>query len=278
MNIGIVGLGLIGGTYAQNLIENHNVYGIDINNDSLLFAEEYGYITKGFLEPRDILGKCDVVIICLYPNQIYDFVKENEMHFKLNAVLTDASGIKSKLVEEVEEVLREDLDFVFAHPVAGRETKGVRNSDKLIFSKGNFVITPTKRNKLSSIELIEKLANEIGFLNVNKLSASEHDEIIAYTSQLTHVIALALVNSDEEKYKTELFIGDSYKDLTRIASINSKLWGELFFGNKEFLVNKLDHFISYLEKYRDCLVNTDELEMSKLMEEARIRLGRTNES
>lgn len=278
MIVGIVGLGLIGGTYARNLIDNHTVYGIDINAKSLSYAEKNRIIDKGFENPKKILSKCDLVIICLYPNQILDFVTEYNAFFKTNAVLTDAAGIKEKIVKEIENVLRDDLDFIFAHPVAGRETVGVENSYKGIFKNGNYVITPTPRNKISNINLIEELALELGFKKVSKITAKEHDEIISYTSQLTHIIALALVNSDDFKYNTKLFIGDSYKDLTRIANINTKLWGELFFGNKENLVNKVDLLIDNLTKYRKSLENDDIDKLEALMEDAKEKLGRLNES
>lgn len=270
VKIGIVGLGLIGGTYAKNLIQNHEVFGIDIDYKSLLYAEENNIITKGYVTPSDILDQLDVVFICLYPTDIYKFIEENVKYFKPGTVISDAAGIKSNLVE-IESIIPKDIDFVFAHPIAGREKIGVFHSDKEIFKNGNYVITPTLRNKKENIKLIEDLAYEIGFKNVTFVTPKVHDEIIAYTSQLTHLIALALVNSDNFDHDTKKFIGDSYKDLTRIAKINTSLWSELFLSNKSHLVEKIDSFILYMEKYKEYLENNEIEQLIDLMNEANFK-------
>ncbi|XMB86899.1 prephenate dehydrogenase [Mycoplasmatota bacterium WC44] len=271
MKIGIVGLGLIGGTYAKNLIQKYEIFGIDKDDKSLRYAEENNFITKGYVNPSDILNQLDIVFICLYPTDIYKFIKENTNYFKPGAVITDAAGIKSKLVSEIEDVLPNNIDFVFAHPIAGREKIGVYHSNKDIFKNGNYVITPTNRNKKDNIKLIENLAYEIGFKSVSFVTPEVHDKIIAYTSQLTHVIALALVNSDNFELDIKKFIGDSYKDLTRIAKINTNLWSELFLGNKENLVDKIDSFILYMRKYKEYLENNDTENLIDLMNDANVK-------
>lgn len=148
-------------------------------------------------------------------------------------------------------------DFIFGHPMAGREKVGLQFADKNIFKNANYILTPQPKNKTENVKLLKELIYQMGFRNVTEITASEHDEIISFTSQLTHAIAVALVNSDNEKYNTNLFIGDSYRDLTRIAKINSKLWSELFLENKDNLIEKIETFQNKLNDIKEALINND---------------------
>lgn len=266
MNIGIVGLGLIGGTYARSLRSYpYKIYGIDISQDSIDFALSENIIDYGTTEPKSVLKELDVVFLCLYPNETVKFVRNNITHFKRDAIISDVVGIKRSLIDSLDVYKDDDVEFVFAHPIAGREKIGVTYSDSNIFKDANFVITPTKKNTDEAINLIETLAKQMGFKNVSRITDVEHDDIIAFTSQLTHAIAISLVNSDDEKYDTKLFIGDSYKDLTRIAMINEKLWAELFLKNKDFLVKKINNFEKQLDIIKEALANKDQEKLEEIM-------------
>lgn len=274
MNIGIVGIGLIGGTYAKNLKKySYNIYGMDISNDVIEYALENNIIDYGSTDPKDFLGKLDVVFICLYPQATLDFIRKYINFFKKDAIISDVVGIKRKLYNLVEMYKDDNVEFVLAHPIAGREKIGIKYSDEAIFHDANFVITPTKWNTEEALNLVEILAKQMGFKNVSKISDIEHDDIIAYTSQLTHAIAISLVNSDDLKFDTELFIGDSYKDLTRIAMINENLWSELFLHNKDFLVRRITSFEEELAKLKQAIQEKDLELIKELMIDSTTKRG-----
>ena len=266
MNIGIVGLGLIGGTYAKSLRKYpYKIYGIDIHKKALDYALENDIIDYGDTDPKNVLKELDVVFLCLYPQDTIKFVRKHINDFKRNAIISDVVGIKRKLIDSLDMYFEDDVEFVFAHPIAGREKVGVEHSSEAIFQDANFVITPHKKNTDEALNLIETLAKQMGFKNVSRLSDVEHDDIIAYTSQLTHAIALALVNSDDSKYDTSLFIGDSYKDLTRIAMFNEPLWSELFLNNKDFLIRRINKFEEQLDILKEALQAKDKEKIEELM-------------
>ena len=269
MKIGIVGLGLIGGTYAKSLRQYpYEIVGIDISEKTLEYALQNNIIDRGTNTPKDVLKELDVVFLCLYPKDTVTFVQKNINHFKRGAIISDAVGIKRRLIDALDIYSNDEVEFVFAHPIAGRETTGVQNSDASIFKDANFVITPTKWNTDEALNLIETLAKQMGFKNVSRVTDIQHDEIIGFTSQLTHAIALALVNSDDEKYDTKLFIGDSYKDLTRIARFNESLWSELFIHNKDYLIKHINKFEEQLDLFKNALSNKDKDKLEGLMREA----------
>ena len=266
MNIGIVGLGLIGGTYARSLRKyGYKIYGIDICEDTIQFALDNKIIDYGTTEPKSILKEIDILFLCLYPTDTIKFVQKNINNFKRDVIISDVVGVKRKLVDAFEIYKDDDVEFVYTHPIAGREKIGIKFSDEAIFHDGNFVITPTKYNKEESLNLIETIAKQMGFKNVSRISDVEHDDIIAYTSQLTHAIAISLVNSGNDKYDTSLFIGDSYKDLTRIAMINESLWSELFLQNKDFLLQRINAFEDKLDELKEALNKKDKDKLKELM-------------
>lgn len=271
MNIGIVGMGLIGGTYAKSLRKYpYKLYGIDINEETISYALSHNIIDNGTTKARTVLKELDVVFMCLYPNETKKFVQKNINYFKKDAIISDAVGIKRKLVDYFEMYKNDDVEFVFTHPIAGREKIGIEYSDEAIFHNANFVITPTESNKEESLNLIETLARQMGFKNVTRIRDVEHDDIIAYTSQLTHAIAISLVNSDDSKYDTSLFIGDSYKDLTRIAMINENLWTELFLQNKDFLTRRITSFEDQLSTLKQAIKENDKEKIKEIMRKSAI--------
>ena len=266
MNICIIGLGLIGATYALALRDNPRVTkisAIDIDKEALKKALERNMIDQGSSEGNELLKEADLVIISLYPELIVDFIKENIDNFKDSAIITDACGVKKGIMEEINK-LPLKADFIFGHPMAGREKIGLDFADKNIFKNANYILTPQEKNKPENVILLKELIYSMGFRNVTKIKAWEHDEIISFTSQLTHAIAVALVNSDNQKFNTNLFVGDSYRDLTRIAKINSKLWSELFLENKDNLIEKIDAFQGKMDEIKKALVENNS---TKLIEE-----------
>ena len=265
MKIVIVGLGVIGGSFAMALNEAgyKDVYGIDTNLETIKKAEELGIIKKGSPKGEEFLKEADLVIISIYPKIVKDFVESNKENFKAGAVITDATGIKGMFINEITKILPEKVDFVFGHPMAGREKRGIDFASSKVFKGANYIITPIERNKEENIKLIENLAYEIGFKRVRRITPEFHDEMIGFTSQLPHAMAVALINSDEEGRDTGSFIGDSYRDLTRIANINEDLWSELFLGNKDNLLKAINNFETQLDLIKKAIYDNDKETLKK---------------
>ena len=262
LTVTIVGLGVIGAAFAQSFKEIgiNTVYGIDIDEETIKKAEEKNIINKGFLETKEPLEKSDFVVITLYPNLMKSFFVNNINYFKENAIITDVVGIKEKIIKDIDPIIEKsgrNIDFIFGHPMAGREKRGIDFADSRVFKDANYIIIKDEKNKKENLELLSEIVKLMGFKKVSFLTAQEHDEIIAFTSQLTHAIAVSLVNSDSEKYDTNRFIGDSYRDLTRIAKINEDLWAELFMGNKKNLLKMIQQFERELDVIKDALNDND---------------------
>ena len=162
-----------------------------------------------------------------------------------------------KFLKNANEKFNKNIDFIFGHPMAGREKRGIDFADSNVFKNANYILIKDEKNKKENIELLSEIIKKMGFKSVSFLTEKEHDEIIAFTSQLTHAIAVALVNSDNQKYDTNKFIGDSYRDLTRIAKINEDLWSELFMGNKENLLKMINQFEDELDIIKEALKKND---------------------
>lgn len=270
MNVVVVGLGVMGGSLALGLGNDsqYTVYGVDIDTLTLDKAVKMGMIKKGFYDPKQILPKADIIIICLYPDKVAKFIEENKDYFKAGSICMDVTGVKQKIIGDVEKVLPENVDFVFTHPMAGREDKGIDFASAQVLKGANFLITPMPYNKQESLEIAENIAKACKFGKITQISPQDHDAIIAFTSQLSHVIAISLINSDTEQLDTARFIGDSYRGITRIASINGDLWAELFFGNKENILTMIDNFQSEVTKMRGMIENNDYNNLMEFFEKA----------
>ncbi|NFT91710.1 prephenate dehydrogenase [Clostridium botulinum] len=266
MRVVIVGIGVIGGSFAMALKDTDykDVYGIDNNKETLLKAEKLNLIKRGYTDGNEILKDADLIIISIYPKLVKDFIKNNIDNFKDGAVITDATGIKKLFINDIVNILPSNIDFIFGHPMAGREKKGIDFASSDVFKGANYILTPTSKNKEANLKLVENLAYEIGFKRVKRISPEFHDEMIGFTSQLPHSLAVALVNSDLEGRDTGSFIGDSYRDLTRIANINEDLWSELFLGNKENLLKSIESFECELDKIKDAIKDDDKESLKKL--------------
>ena len=273
MKILIVGLGVIGGGYAMALKEAgyKDIYGVDINKETLKKAENMNIIKEGFLSEEKIIGEADLIVLAIYPNLVKNFIMRNRNKFKKGALITDVTGIKQLFINEIIEILPENIDFVFAHPMAGREKKGIDYATNEVFKGANFLIVETERNKEENIRKIEELALEMGFEHIKRTTPTFHDEMISFTSQLPHVLAVSLINSDIEGRNTGQFIGDSYRDLTRIANMNEKLWSLLFLGNKKNLLTSMNNFEREFDKIKKCIEENDEKGLQELFIKSTIR-------
>ena len=257
-NILIVGLGLMGGSVAKGLKRlGFHIEAIDNRQSAIDFAEENGIIDKGYAyQDETAIRKADVMIFALYPQVFKEWIREHQFLFKYGLLITDVTGVKSCVVYEIQDMLREDVEYVPAHPMAGREVSGVENADDGIFRGANFIVAPTEKNTASGIAWCEALGRLLGFRKISVLTPEEHDKMIGFVSQLTHVIAVSLMTCNDNTHLVD-YTGDSFRDLTRIASINEDMWSELFLLNKEFLLQHMDAFISELSEFRNLLANDD---------------------
>lgn len=265
LNVVIVGLGLIGGCFAKAIRKNisvKNIWAIDVNEDVLLDAEKQGVIDKGFSVNSNniegVLKEADLVVLCTYPHDTVKFVIDNMKSFKTGAILTDVAGVKVDLMSQIDGILREDLEFIGGHPMAGKEVKGFQNSDDSIFNGAQYILVPSTKSKMDNINVLKSLLLKMRFSHVIQLSPSEHDKMVAYTSQLPHAIACTLMENKIIHNKS-LCVGGSFRDATRVAKINCDLWTELFLQNKKYIVQELKGFISDLEELT-VLIDTEDKE------------------
>ena len=262
----IVGLGLIGGSYAEGLTRaGFEVGALTRSRSSIDFALQKGIISCGTTEiDPEWLGRWDVVVFSLYPHVFRQWVHENQQWLRSGAILTDVTGVKGTIVPQIQSMLRPDLEFVPAHPMAGREVYGVQNSNADIFKGANFIITPTERNSEQAIGRIEALARHLGFRKISRRSQQGHGGMIGILSQLTHCIAVTLMDCKESRHMVD-YTGDSFRDLTRIARINEDMWTELFLENRDELLEQMDLFAGKFKELRDALESGDSEKMKQMM-------------
>ncbi len=262
----IVGLGLLGGSYAMALKrKGYTVTAIDLNQQSIDYALANNLIDRGATEPDpSLIAAADILVFALYPHTFIQWVKENGHLIKPGTVVTDVTGVKSCIVYEVQSLLPEGVEFIAAHPMAGRELSGVENSDDSIFRGANYIVVPTQKNTFSAIELCKSLGQELGFKDVSLLPPEKHDEMIGFLSQLTHCIAVSLMCACDDP-NLEKYTGDSFRDLTRIANINDEMWSELFLANRECLLSQMDSYRSAFDRLYNCVKNADREEMRSMM-------------
>lgn len=265
-NILIVGLGVIGGGYASALTAaGYTVNCITKNQVDVDYALARGMVANGTTElDAKMIGEADLVVFALYPTVFIDWIEKNQSLLRPGAVITDVTGVKSQVVYRVQSILREDVEFIAAHPMAGRERSGVEFSDPTVFRGANFIVTPTERNTAEAIELAKELGRVLGFARISELSPAEHDKMIAFLSQLTHCIAVTLMTCNDDE-GLEKYTGDSFRDLTRIAKINDRMWSELFVMNKDALLAEMDAFIDEFTEFRQLLAEERVEEMREKM-------------
>ena len=262
----IVGLGLLGGSYARALKRfGFHISAITKDQSSIDYALEEKIIDEGSTELDErIIGDADLVIFALYPHVFVEWIEKNQGLLKSGAIITDVTGVKGSIVYRIQDMLRPDVEFVPAHPMAGREVSGVENSTDKIFAGANYIVTPTEKNTPEAVQTCMELGRLLGFSNVTTLSPEEHDEMIGFLSQLTHCIAITLMTCNE-KEDMEKFTGDSFRDLTRIARINEMMWSELFVANKEALLEQMNLFMDKFAELKEMLEKEDVEGMKKMM-------------
>lgn len=264
--IAVIGLGLMGGSFAKRLKElGHPVIGLNRTESVAKEALAMGIVDS--IDPKD-LKKAEIVIFCTPERGTLSFIKEHLSLIHEKAVLTDIAGVKNSFAGEIKALLPEGMDFVSGHPMCGREGAGLAQADGSIFDGANYVLIPEPWNRKEHLELVKRMAEELGCAYVPVVTAEEHDRAIAYTSDLTHAVATALMNSNSYSEKTKYFIGGSFRDETRVADINGKLWTSLFLANREKLLEEIDRFSEALQQLRGAIAAEKEEEITAFLEEA----------
>ena len=269
MNIGVVGLGLIGGSIAKSAKKNTNfkVYGYDINESVVKKAIQEKSIDGELTEKR--LAVCDYVFIPLYPEAVVEYVEKNASIFKDGAVIIDCAGVKRSVCDKCFKIA-ENFDFVFVggHPMAGTQFSGFENSKDTMFYNAPFVLTPKENEDILVLANAREVIMKLGFGRVSVMTPQKHDKLIAFTSQLAHVVSNAFVKSPSAIERKGISAG-SYKDLTRVAYLNENMWTELFLDNKDNLIFELDNIINELKKYSDAMKADDPETLRQLLKDGR---------
>lgn len=268
----IVGLGVIGGSYARALSKKgYRVRCITKEQKDIDYALSLGIIEEGSTAvTAELVADADLVVFALYPRIFVEWIKEYQHLLRAGTLITDVTGVKSQIVYDVQAMLRPDVEFIAAHPMAGRESSGVEYSDDGVFKGANFIVTPTDKNTPEAIAICKRLGEVLGFARISELSPEEHDEMIAFLSQLTHCIAVTLMTCNETPMM-EKYTGDSFRDLTRIAKINDVMWSELFLLNREALLSQMDAFADEFDRFRTMLREEDKEGMRDVMRRATAR-------
>ncbi|MBO5980857.1 MAG: prephenate dehydrogenase [Clostridia bacterium] len=268
-NILIVGLGLMGGSYASALSkQGYKVRAITLDQKDIDYAVERGMILEGATTPdKELIYKADLIVFALYPATFVKWIRMYQHLFRSGTLITDVTGVKTLVVNQVQGVLRSDVEYISAHPMAGRERSGVEYSDDSVFKGANYIVTPTEKNTPEAIEVCKHLGEILGFSRISVLSPEEHDDMIAFLSQLTHCIAVTLMTTNEEE-GLEKYTGDSFRDLTRISKINDLMWSELFLMNRDALLRQMDAFSAEFARFREYVANGQREEMRAVMRKA----------
>lgn len=268
MKISVIGLGLIGGSICKTIKKNtdYEVYGLDINDEVVKMAlkDIDGVATD------EKIKSSDIVFVCLHPTKTIEYIVNNADLFSKNTIVCDVCGVKKDIITLVEPVLMErGVTFIGTHPMAGREHSGYEYSLDNLFEKAYFIITPTHFTPNEKLETVKNLAQKMDFKQVVVSTPKEHDEIIAYTSQLAHVVSNAYVKSPS-LLKEKGFSAGSFLDLTRVAKLNENMWTDLFLRNKEFLLFEVKNIIEKLKQYETALEEENSEMLTDLLKEGRI--------
>lgn len=267
MKIGIIGLGLIGGSLAMALAEsgNHEILGLDRNRSSLLAAKMVGAVSGELND--DNIGECDMLFIALYPRDTVDFVEKNASKIKKGAIVADCGGVKRPICAPCEKAAEENgFVFIGAHPMAGTQFSGFGHARANLFKGASMIVTPKENTDIRDLQKLREVMTDAGFGDINFTTPQEHDRIIAFTSQLPHIISNAYVKSPAAVHQKGFSAG-SYRDLTRVSKLNEKMWTELFFENKDNLINEIDFLIDRLGEYSAALKTDDREGLAALLKE-----------
>lgn len=262
----ILGLGLMGGSYAEALTDKgFEVGAVARRQETIDYALKRGMIKSGTsVIDADYIGKFDLLVFAMYPHAFVQWIQDYQQCIKPGALITDVTGVKCSIVYKIQDMLRPDLEFIGAHPMAGRECSGVENARKEIFRGANYIVTPTDKNTPEAIETCRELGEVLGARKIATLTPEKHDEMIGFLSQLAHCIAVSLMVCKDSKHLVD-YTGDSFRDLTRIAKINDEMWSELFLLNRDVLVEQMDLFADKFKQLRDSVANGDRETMREMM-------------
>lgn len=270
MKIGIIGLGLMGGSLAKAIKKfTHNiVLGFDIDEIVNKNAKEANAIDD--VLTKEELNDCDLIIVSLYPEATVNYIKENATLFKKGAIVMDISGVKRYVCDTIYNIAKENgFVFIGAHPMAGLHLSGFEYSTAKIFNNSSMILTPYEDTAWVHINTIKELFLSIGFTNIQMSTPDEHDKIIAFTSQLAHVVSNAYVKSPNALIHKGFSAG-SYKDLTRVAYLNENMWSELFLENRDNLINEIDSIVNNLVQYKKAMENNDRESLEELLREGKL--------
>ena len=268
--IGIIGLGLIGGSLAKTIKKHteHTVYGYDIDKATMSRAKLLEAIDGELSD--NLIPSCDYVFLALYPKANIKILKEKAPLFAASSVVIDCGGIKKEICE-IGRVLSKQYNFIFigGHPMAGREVWGFRSAISTLFKGASMILTPEGDIDIATLARTKAFFLELGFGSVTIKTPADHDRIIAHTSQLAHVLSSSYIRSHTAAEHRGLSAG-SFKDMTRVATLNDKMWTEIFLDNKKYLLGEIDELIKHLSEYREALDHSDEETLTKLMQESTI--------
>ncbi len=253
----IVGLGLIGGSMALALkgFEDFEVVGVARRQATVDYALAHGVGDAATLDAEKALREADVTFLCMDPDQIITYLAQHRGDFKPGSLVTDVCGVKTAIMEGAK-VLPEGVDFIGCHPMAGTEFSGVEHAFREMFQGSHLILTPRESSTAEHIALMERLAGYIGCRDVVKTTPERHDQILAYTSQMMHVIAVSVCD-DPELFACKGYEGSSFRGCTRVAALDAGLWTELFSLNAPALTACLDDLIAHLQSYREVIAGGD---------------------
>ena len=259
LSFAIVGLGLIGGSYAKALrkLGVKQIIGVERDEATLQEAKQQGIIDIGMANPDARLKEANVIICAIYPDAIVGFIAANVDYFNEKVLLTDVAGIKNDMISRGQALLKDGMEFISGHPMAGRQGSGLGMSDAHIFQNANYIIVPEKHNTQAAVSWLEQFALALGCKHTVQVTPAQHDATIAYTSNLPHVTAVALMDSASFDDKTKYFVAGSFRDGTRVADINPELWCNLFLANREKVADEIDKYMEQLVLWRDALRSDD---------------------
>lgn len=265
-NILIVGLGMIGASYAEKLHDSgYYVGGISARESTVSKALQEKIIDCGTTNvTKEFVGKFDIVVFAVYPKLFINWIKQHQDCFKTGALITDVTGVKCSIVYDIQKMLRCDVEFIAAHPMAGRELSGIDNRCTRVFEGANYIVTPTEKNTQEAIDTACELGRILGFGRISVITPEEHDEMIAFLSQLTHCIAVSLMCCKDSANLVD-YTGDSFRDLTRIANINENMWPELFAMNKTQLLKQMNLFEKEFTRLKEAIAADDTETVRQMM-------------
>jgi prephenate dehydrogenase len=270
MKIGIVGLGLIGGSFAKAIksYTTHTVYGADTDKKTLSRALSDGVIDGS--DDKDIFP-ADIILVALYPDAAVEFLEQNAGKIGKSSIVIDCCGVKRKICEKARPLAKKHgFTFVGGHPMAGTEMSGYAASSERLFKGASMILTPDENVPADTIELLTGFFESLGFKDVTLCTPEEHDRMIAYTSQLAHIVSSAYVKSPAALRHVGFSAG-SFKDMTRVAYLNEIMWSSLFVENAENLIAELDTLIANLCDYRAALENGDREKLRALLKDGKQR-------